>query len=379
MSAKPGIRRLLMTADTVGGVWTYALELSRALVTRDIEVHIATMGAPLTRQQWSDSAAIANLHIHESIFRLEWMKHPWADVERAAAWLLTLENEIAPDVIHLNGYAHGDLPWRAPHLVVGHSCVLSWWHSVKRREAPSEWDRYRDSTRRGLRAADCVVAPSRWMLGELQRYYGPLPCSAVVPNGRDPRYNRAAPKEPLILAAGRIWDEAKNFELFSRIRDRAPAGSPRQLSWKICVAGDTQHPDGVARGLSNVEMLGSLSHSEIAAWMSRAAIYCLPARYEPFGLSILEAALSGCALVLGDIPSLRENWDGAAAFVSPDDPDALAQQLRELASNGSLQSSLAAAARRRALVFTPRRMMDGYLGIYSEIAAANAAAVLQGE
>ncbi len=33
----------------------------------------------------------------------------------------------------------------------------------------------------------------------------------------------------------------------------------------------------------------------------------LPARYEPFGLSVLEAALSGCALVLGDIPSLRES------------------------------------------------------------------------
>ena len=54
-----------------------------------------------------------------------------------------------------------------------------------------------------------------------------------------------------------------------------------------------------------------------------AAIYALPARYEPFRLEVLEAAAPGCALVLGDIASLRELWDGAALFVAPDDDRAL--------------------------------------------------------
>ena len=35
-----------------------------------------------------------------------------------------LERRLRPDVVHLNGYTHGALPWRAPVLVVGHSCVL---------------------------------------------------------------------------------------------------------------------------------------------------------------------------------------------------------------------------------------------------------------
>ena len=65
---------------------------------------------------------------------------------------------------------------------------------------------------------------------------------------------------------------------------------------------------------------GRLTPPQMARVVSRApSIYALPARYEPFGLSVLEAALSGCALVLGDIPSLREIWDGAALFVDPDD------------------------------------------------------------
>lgn len=37
-------QRILMTADTVGGVWTYALELAQALDSRGIQIALATMG-----------------------------------------------------------------------------------------------------------------------------------------------------------------------------------------------------------------------------------------------------------------------------------------------------------------------------------------------
>ena len=42
--AAAGPRRVLMTADTVGGVWTYALDLSAGLGRSGIEVVLATMG-----------------------------------------------------------------------------------------------------------------------------------------------------------------------------------------------------------------------------------------------------------------------------------------------------------------------------------------------
>jgi hypothetical protein len=47
------VQRILMTADTIGGVWTYALELAQALQSYDIELVLATMGAPLQEQQRS--------------------------------------------------------------------------------------------------------------------------------------------------------------------------------------------------------------------------------------------------------------------------------------------------------------------------------------
>src|SRR4051812_34408688 len=124
------LKRLLMTADTIGGVWTYALELTRALHSYGVEVSLATMGRPLSVEQRQDANAIENLQIYESSFRLEWMDDPWNDVAEAGQWLLSLEDQIQPELIHLNNYVHASLHWNAPVLVAGHSCVFSWWNAV---------------------------------------------------------------------------------------------------------------------------------------------------------------------------------------------------------------------------------------------------------
>jgi glycogen synthase len=346
-----------MTADTVGGVWTYALGLCGALGRHGVQVALATMGPRMSADQRDGIGQLANVQVHESDYRLEWMDEPWADVERSGEWLLGLERDFEPDVVHLNGYAHGCLAWRAPCVAVGHSCVLSWWHAVKYEEAPRSWDRYRSTVARGLRAADFVVAPSLAMLAELQRYYGPFRASAVARNGRDPEGYHAAPKEPFVFAAGRVWDEAKNIAMLGRVR----------TDWPVYAAGEARHPNGELRAPRNVISLGPLAASELAGWYARAAIFCSPALYEPFGLSILEAALSGCALVLSDLASLRENWEGAATFVPPGDAPALEDVLARLSGDAAMRQSLAERARERARRFTPERMAGAYLAVYESL------------
>jgi glycogen(starch) synthase len=365
------IRRVLMTADTVGGVWTYALELCRALDRHGVDVALATMGAPLDPAQAAEAAGLPGLQVYESSYRLEWMREPWDDVDEAGAWLLDLERRVAPEAVHLNGYCHGSLPFAAPVLVVGHSCVLSWWRAVKGEAAPREWETYSRRVARGLRAADLVVAPTAAMLGRLDDLYGPLQYVGVIPNGRRRELFAPLPKEPWVLGAGRLWDEAKNVQALARVAPR--------LSWPVLVAGDSEPPEG-GRGCwqnrpeshpekhpeKNLRRLGRLAPSDLASRLGRAGIYALPARYEPFGLSILEAALAGCALVLGDIESLRELWDGCALFVPPDDDGALEAALDRLIHDAVLRRRLARAARRRAFEFTPERMAEGYLQAYRE-------------
>ncbi|GEL74361.1 glycosyl transferase [Myxococcus virescens] len=357
------VRRVLMTTDTVGGVWTYALELCRAFADAGVQVELATLGEPVTVPQAGEAAAVPGLRLHESTYRLEWMDAPWKDVRASGEWLLALEDALAPDVIHLNGYAHGALPWRAPSVVVAHSCVLSWWEAVLREPAPARYARYRREVQRGLRAVDRVVAPSAAMLGALERHYGPLlPPTCVIPNARRAGSFTAAPKELFVLAAGRLWDEAKNLSALEAVAPR--------LACPVRVAGELRHPgSGKVARARNTEPLGPLSPEALAAWMARAAIYAMPVRYEPFGLSALEAALSGCALVLGDIPSLREVWADAAVFVHPEDLDGLTRALRGLLDDGAHRERMAAKARARALTWNPRRMAEDYLRLYATLRA----------
>jgi len=357
-----------MTADTVGGVWTYALELARALAPHGVEVTLATMGAPLSDAQWTQARALPGLRVEESRFALEWMDAPWDDVRAAGDWLLSLEARLCPDVVHLNGYVHGALPWARAPLVVGHSCVLSWWRAVKGEDAPGRYARYHEAVAAGLHAASRVVAPSAAMLESLRAHYGPLPAAEVIHNARSmDDFPPGTRREPFILSAGRLWDEAKNLSTLA-------AAAPR-LGWPVKVAGDARHPDGSRVELPEVELLGVLPPPVLARWMARGAVYALPARYEPFGLSVLEAALSGCALVLGDLPSLREVWgNDAALFVPPGDVDALADALESLRRNEALRTGLAARARARALTYTPRRMAASYLAVYAGLMGAHAVA-----
>ena len=348
-----------MTADTVGGVWTYAIELARALEGRGAEVALATMGERPSPDQRAEVRALPGVELFESTYRLEWMDEPWDDVARAGEWLLDLAARLAPDVVHLNGYAHGALPWPAPVLAVGHSCVLSWWRAVKGADAPPEWARYRDAVRRGLRAADLVVAPTRAMLRALHRHYGPLPRARVIPNGRDPARFAPADKDAFVLTVGRLWDEAKNVAAVDRV---AP-----ELTWPVYVAGEERHPSGRTSRFDGAHALGKLAAGELTSWYARAAVYALPARYEPFGLSALEAGLSGCALVLGDIPSLREVWGDAALFVHPERPAELRDALGGLIRDAARRRELGARARERALEYTAASMASAYLDAYGHL------------
>jgi glycosyltransferase involved in cell wall biosynthesis len=293
------------------------------------------------------------------------MPDPWRDLEHAGRWLRALERRLAPDLIHLNQYAFGALDFDAPVLIAAHSCVVSWWRAVHGSVPPAEWKRYRNVVRQGLARADWIVAPTRAMLRTLQENHGLRGARSVIPNARSMKRYRPGIKEPVVFAAGRLWDAAKNVAALERI---AP-----ELPWPIRVAGCNIARDVETPDWRNVVSLGDLTSTEVSRELARASIYALPARYEPFGLSILEAGLAGCALVLGDIPSLREVWGRAALYVPPDDDEALHACLMRLIADEDLRRSLGQAARARASNFTPERQANAYLEAYSETLAAGPA------
>lgn len=360
--------KVLMTADTIGGVWTYALTLCQALRAHGVEVALATMGRRLTPLQQAQAARLSNVTLYESAYRLCWMADAGPDVAAAGHWLLQLEQEVKPDLVHLNDLGHGNLPWRAPVLLVAHSCVFSWWQAVHHRPPPlDDWDDYRTLVREAVANVQLVAAPTAAMLEALQEHYTSADTNTpatVIANGRDfPEFpkgdSRNDLKKPLLFAAGRIWDEAKNLMLIAEVAE--------QLPWPVVVAGEQADPNGGRCTYPGLATVGFLAENDIAQWLHEAAIYVAPARYEPFGLAILEAARSGCALVLGDIASLREVWGDAAQYVDPDDSDALRTAISTLIEHPERRQYLADAAWQRAQSYTAAKMAEAYHHHYQQL------------
>jgi glycosyltransferase involved in cell wall biosynthesis len=346
---------VLMTADAVGGVWNYALSLIAGLP--EIRFVLAAMGPEPDAAQRRALARLVSGVLEARPYRLEWMTGADEDLEESRAWLGELVRRHSPDLLHINGYAHARIECDCPVVAVAHSDVLSWWRAVHGSAVPPEWDRYRDEVIAGLRTVDRVVAPTRAVLDDLRRNYSlALQDAAVIPNGIDIETYGPQLKGQVVVSAGRLWDKAKNLTLLDDAADDLP--------WPIEIAGDVTHPESGIASFSRVRLLGRLNPTELAGRLATAAIYAAPAKYEPFGLGILEAAASGCALVLGDIPSLRETWHDAALFVDPSDPSDLDDTLRHLIGSSWERDRLAAAARHRAGNLTQARMAAQYLSLY---------------
>jgi glycosyltransferase involved in cell wall biosynthesis len=377
--------RVLLVADVIGGVRTFTGELVRELVGQGVEVDLALIG--------TDPGALSELgasSCQRRDLRLEWMADPWSDVEATSSWVEELRRRHRPDVVHMNTFAPV-LDASVPVLLTVHSCVLTWWRAVRGCEAPDQWGRYREVVDAALRRADVVTAPTRALLRELAAVYGELPRALAVPNGRAVSGLAAATwpsgggREPLVVTAGRLWDQGKNARL---VAEAAP-----QIDGRVVMIGagvdsvagagvdsvagaGGDSPRGAGRDCvrTAVEATGALSEWEVASWLARAAVFAEPARYEPFGLAALEAALCGCALVLGDIPSLREVWGDAAAFVSPDDPAQLIEAVNSLLHDPHRRTRHAARARERAARYPPQTMARAYLDLYRQMTRVPAAA-----
>ena len=352
-----------MTADAVGGVWTYAQTLVDSLAPRGVRFTVAVTGPPPSTACARRLLAHAHLTLAHRPYRLEWMPEADLDVARTGGWLLDLAARVQPDIVHVNGYAHAGLPFGVPAIVVAHSCVCSWFTAVKEMSAPVEWRPYRARVAAGLQAAAAVVVPTRTMRAALEREHG-YPDALIVPNGLPPRRRTAprAPKSAIVLAAGRLWDEAKGLAIL----DAAAHGSP----WPVYAAGDLQRPDGTLDAPRHMHALGALEPDAMQAWMDRASVFAHPARYEPFGLAPLEAALHGCALVLSDIGTFGELWNGCADFFPSGDAAALAETLGRLVRDPARIARLAEGARKRALRrYTARRMAEEYVALYRDVIA----------
>jgi glycosyltransferase involved in cell wall biosynthesis len=350
-------RRVLMTVDAVGGVWRYALDVARGLETLGVTCLLVGFGPEPSTAQRAECGHVELVWTGEP---LDWMVPDGAALDPGSERLAALALDWGADLLHLNlpSQAAG-LPDGLSVVVASHSCVPTWWEAVRATELPAAWAWQCERNRQGFERADAILVPSESHGAALCRIYGSLPSLHVVHNATAVAPLQTLPKEPLILVVGRWWDAGKNGETL----DAAAISSP----WPVLLAGPLHGPNGESAAFQHARTTGPLPHEDILTLMRRAAIFAAPSRYEPFGLAVAEAAISGAALVLADIPTFRELWDGAALFVGASDTAGWWRAFKTLAADETLRRRLALEATSRSRQFSLPRQAKRLYELYRRL------------
>ena len=363
MTARAPALRVLVTADAVGGVWQYSIDLARGLSRLGVETVLAVMGPEPTEAQRAAAAEVEGLDFVETGLPLDWLADDASALRAAGDEIARLAHARRADVVQLNTPALAAAArFAVPVVAVQHSCVATWWEAVHGSELPADFAWRTELVRAGLNAADAVVAPTAAFAAATQRVYALAEPPRTVHNGRSPfPLPRQAPHD-FVFTAGRLWDEGKNLETLD-----AAAG---HIGVPVRAAGPIAGPNGAAVMFDNIHCLGNLGEEELARWLSARPVFVSAALYEPFGLAVLEAASAGCPLILSDIPTFRELWDEVAIFVPPRDEEGFTRAIANLVADDFERAVIGRAAKERAGLYSPDAMAAQMAAIYRSLLPA---------
>jgi glycosyltransferase involved in cell wall biosynthesis len=352
------IRRVLITTDAVGGVWTYGVELAGALRRLGVEPVLAAMGpAPSS----GHLAAAGETTVIDTGLPLDWIADSALEVRQAALALARLADEVGADAVQLHSAAFAcDIDYTQPVVAVQHSCVATWWDAVRDEPLPNELEWRRLLVECGLRRAEAVVAPTRAFAAQTKRTYSLAREVQAVHNGRTPLALPFRERSDFALTLGRLWDEGKNVQTLD--------AAARLSRVPVEAIGPLDGANGTAVQFDHLVTRGQLDESAFAERLAARPVFVSSALYEPFGLSVLEAAQAGCPLVLSDIPTFRELWSDAAMFVPAKDAQRFTGAIASLVNNPELRDAYGRAAEQRAAEYTPDAMASQMLGIYERLA-----------
>jgi glycosyltransferase involved in cell wall biosynthesis len=259
-----------------------------------------------------------------------------------------LLRQLGADVLH-SPVAAVPLRARCPTIATVHD--LPWFHSESG-ERTSWWRKF--ATRHSLRAAAAVLAPSRFTLHDAATLAGDPARVHLVPHGCDRRGDEPTAEDTahragpfLVLGDDR---PRKNRGAIAAAHELATARSP--LVPPLRFVGP---PAAWVGEDEKIRLLDTCC----------AVVHC--ARFEGFGLPVLEAIAHGAPVVCSDIAPLREIAGDDAVFVDPEDTESIAAGLCRVLEP-ALRTSLARNGWRRAAEFSTAVTAQRWRTLHEDLA-----------
>ena len=223
-----------------------------------------------------------------------------------------------------------------------------------------------------LAKAAAVTSPSRSLARLILRSSRRPRKIEIIPNGIAPDWNAPRVKQRRILLVSRLF-ERKGVQYLLQALGQSGLG------YEVHIVGDGPYRptlELMARGLRDrVVFHGWVDQGseDLKELYRTASIFVLPSIAENFPICLLEAMVSGAAIVATDLDACREVLGNAAVFVPPGDPTAIRAKLVALINNRRARDRLADRARRRVLdQFTWDRLGQQYLKLFRTVVQSRA-------
>lgn len=237
--------------------------------------------------------------------------------------------------------------------------------------------------RKACRQADRIIAISEATKRDIVAFFGIAPEKIdVVYQGCDESFRREVPEtvkravrekyalpEHYVLSVGSI-EERKNLLLV--VQAAARMQEPADV---VAVGRRTPYTAEVERfaaehGLSErLHVFDRVDFSELPAFYRMADVFVYPSRFEGFGIPMIEAACCGVPSIGATGSCLEEAGGPGAAYVDPDDPQALADRIEAIRFDEALRRRMVDAGRAYVARFEPQVITAELLEVYARVLA----------
>jgi len=196
------------------------------------------------------------------------------------------------------------------------------------------------------------------------RKYLPFRDAQIVPNGVDTcGFSPTAQKSTapsILFVAGTMMGRKSGARLIHEFQSKVLPRLPLAELWMVCA----EKPSGVG-----VKALGLRHGGQLAELYRSAWVFCLPSRWESFGVPYIEAMASGTAVLATPNPGALDVLGGGAyGIIAPE--DRVGEELCALLLDDDRRRALVEAGLIRSSDFSWERIAAKYEQLYAEAIAS---------